>query len=62
MSGMDKIAPIAVLRALGRLLKVEFDLRDLEQEAKAFKEQLALTAKYLFKKREEEEEKPKYIY
>jgi len=62
VSGMDKIAPIAVLKALSRILKVEIDVSDLEREAKAFKEQFAMTTKYLMKRKGEEEEKPRYIY
>jgi len=63
ISGADKIAPIAILRALSRILKIELDLKELNEEAEKYKRQIALVTRSLLKKRgEEKEEKPKYIY
>ncbi len=63
ISGADKIAPIAVLKALSKILKIELDLKELNEEAEKFKKQMALATKSLLMRREEEDrEKPKYIY
>jgi uncharacterized protein (TIGR00162 family) len=64
VSGMDKIAPLAVLKALTKILRLDIDLSELEEEARRFREQMALTARYLTRRGEEEEgrERPRYIY
>jgi hypothetical protein len=61
VSGMDKIAPLAVLKALSKILKVEFDLSQMEKEALEFKEQVSQVIKRSYKEGVEED-KPKYIY
>lgn len=63
VSGADKIAPTAVLRALSKILKIDLDLDELLKEAEKFKKQISLAAKtYLARREDEDREKPKYIY
>jgi hypothetical protein len=61
VSGMDRIAPLAVLRALSRILKVDIDLSRMEKEAEEFKDQVSQVMKRSYKEGVDED-KPKYIY